>query len=66
MQSDEGFTPVGEYVPDYSVGTESYGADYSGAAAGSSNNEGAQRVLVEVQRSLDLWDRSWSSLPLGV
>ena len=60
----EGFTPVGEYVPDYNVGTESYGTDHSGAAAGGSN-EGAQRVLVEVQRSLDLWDRTWSSLPLG-
>ncbi len=63
--ADEGYTPVGEYVPDYSVGGESYGADYSGAAAGGSTNEGAQRVLVEVQRSLDLWDRTWSSLPLG-
>jgi MSHA biogenesis protein MshI len=61
----EGFTPVGEYVPDYSVGTESYGADYSGSAGASASTEGAQRVVVEVQRSLDLWDRSWSSLPLA-
>lgn len=60
-----GFTPVGEYVPDYNVGGESYGTDYSGSAVASGTNEGAQRVLVEVQRSLDLWDRSWSSLPLG-
>lgn len=59
----EGFTPVGEYVPDYNVGVQSYGTDYSGTGGGGSN-EGAQRVLVEVQRSLDLWDRSWSSLPL--
>jgi MSHA biogenesis protein MshI len=62
---EDGFTPVGEYVPDYNVGGESYGTDYSGASAASSTNEGAQRVLVEVQRSLDLWDRTWSSLPLG-
>ena len=62
----EGFTPVGEYVPDYKVGPESYGTDYSGGGGGAApgNSEGAQRVLVEVQRSLDLWDRSWSSLPL--
>lgn len=67
--ASEGFTPVGEYVPDYNVGTESYGTDYSGAASSgggaAAGNEGAQRVLVEVQRSLDLWDRSWSSLPLA-
>ena len=63
----EGFTPVGEYVPDYSVGGESYGTDYSGAgnSAAGASSEGAQRVLVEVQRSLDLWDRTWSSLPLN-
>ncbi len=60
----DGFTPVGEYVPDYNVGGESYGTDYSGSAGGGTN-EGAQRVLVEVQRSLDLWDRTWSSLPLA-
>lgn len=63
--SADGFTPVGEYVPDYSVGTESYGTDYGSAAGASASNEGAQRVVVEVQRSLDLWDRSWSSLPLA-
>ncbi len=63
----EGFTPVDEYVPDYNVGGESYGTDYSGATmtAAVGVNEAAQRMLVEVQRSLDLWDRTWSSLPLG-
>jgi MSHA biogenesis protein MshI len=61
----EGFTPVGEYVPDYNVGGEAYGTDYSGSSAGSGGNEGAQRLLVEVQRSLDLWDRTWSALPLN-
>lgn len=65
------FTPVGEYVPDYAVGGVSHGADYSGAAAvavGSAaqgDSERVQRFLVEIQRSLDLWDRSWSSMPLS-
>lgn len=60
----DAYTPVDEYVPDYSTGGSS-GADYSGAQAGLSDNDKAQRVLVEVQRSLDLWDRAWSSLPLS-
>jgi MSHA biogenesis protein MshI len=75
------FTPVEEYVPDYSVGGVSQGSDYSIApavnpapVAGAANgavaravvdDERAQRFLVEVQRSLDVWDRSWSSKPLG-
>lgn len=71
----ETYTPVGEYVPDYGVAGVSYGSDYSapvtnasGLAAGaeeSAHSERAQRFLVEVQRSLDLWDRSWSSMPLA-
>ncbi len=63
----QGFTPVDEYVPDYNVGGESYGTDYSGAVtlAADGVNEAAQRMLIEVQRSLDLWDRTWSSLPLA-
>lgn len=70
-QSDA-YAPVEEYVPDYSVGGVSYGTDYTGASAttGSRNldadgDDQAQRFLVEVQRSLDLWDRSWSSRPLN-
>jgi MSHA biogenesis protein MshI len=68
------FTPVQEYVPDYGVGGQSYGSDYSalggqplGATAEpvSADNESAQRFLVEVQRSLDLWDRAWSNMPLA-
>ncbi len=55
----DGFTPVGEYVPDYA----------SGSTASASTDEGdaerIQRFLVEVQRSLDLWDRTWSSMPLN-
>ena len=69
----DAYTPVGEYVPDYGVGGVSHGSDYSAAsvaapaAAGavSADSERAQRLLVEIQRSLDLWERSWSNLPLA-
>ncbi|MDR7306965.1 hypothetical protein [Rhodoferax saidenbachensis] len=67
MAVSETFIPVGEYVPEYNVGGVSHGSDYTGGGASASGdgNELAQRFLVEVQRSLDLWDRSWSSLPLS-
>ena len=79
LSDDEGtspvneYTPVGEYVPDYSLDGASYGNDYSvatveksdQASSGSDDRDKAQRFLVEVQRSLDLWDRSWSSMPLA-
>lgn len=42
---------VPEYVPAY-------------AAAFDSTDDLAQRFVVELQRSLDLWDRTWSNLPL--
>lgn len=69
----DAYTPVDEYVPDYSVGGVSYGNDYSDTRAVSSSphaggvpgDDQAQRLLVEVQRSLDVWDRSWSSMPLN-
>ena len=54
----DAYTPVGEYVPDY--GSPSLTAD---SAIGG--NDGAQRFLVEVQRSLDLWDRTWTNLPMA-
>ncbi len=68
----DAFTPVQDYVPDYNGQAGSYGQDYSGtsaaALASSSDTSGheapVQRFLVEVQRSLDVWDRTWSSLPL--
>lgn len=66
--SHDTFTPVGEYVPDYSVGGVSAGTDYSAVSttgAGGVGDERVQRFVVEVQRSLDLWDRSWSSMPLS-
>lgn len=69
----DAFTPVEEYVPDYSGQAGAYGQDYSGASANalstssdmSAHEESAQRFLVEVQRSLDVWDRTWSSMRLN-
>jgi len=69
----DGFTPVEEYVPSYGAGDLSLGEDFSAAHAVASVNsdnfhaedDPAQRLLVEVQRSLDVWDRTWSSLPLS-
>ncbi len=66
------FAPIDEYVPDYSVGGISYGTDYSGtpteshdaASTSAAQEDSAGRLLVEVQRSLDVWDRTWSNLPL--
>lgn len=67
----DSFTPVGEYVPDYSVGGVSYGNDYTDTrvtspptVAGASDDDKAQRFVLDVQRSLDVWSRSWSSMPL--
>lgn len=72
VASSSSFMPVDEYVPDYSAGNVSSGVD-SGPmraihpAATSSvgvGDERVQRFLDEVQRSLDVWDRTWSSKPL--
>ncbi|MFZ3084680.1 hypothetical protein [Rhodoferax ferrireducens] len=66
------FTPVEDYVPDYNGERNAYSHDYAGrqlndrsAPPGVSGSDAsAQRFLVEVQRSLDVWDRTWSSMPL--
>lgn len=64
----DAYTPVEEYVPDYGSpshrggGTGSAGPDSGGSKA---DVDLAQRVLVEVQRSIDLWDRTWAALPLA-
>lgn len=56
----DAFTPVSEYVPDYA------GGGTTGATTGDQGDaDRLQRFLVEVQRSLDLWDRTWSSMPLA-
>lgn len=38
--------------------------DFLAGTWGGGEDDGATRFLLEVQRSLDLWDRMWSSLPL--
>ncbi|MHB8949515.1 MAG: hypothetical protein ACYC4S_10685 [Rhodoferax sp.] len=71
-EQTEAFTPVQDYVPDYNGQAGAYGQDYSAMSAGalssssdpSEHEAPVQRFLVEVQRSLDVWDRTWSSLPL--
>ena len=57
----DAFTPVIEYVPDYAGG----GAASAAASSDRGDGERVQRFVVEIQRSLDLWDRAWSSMPLG-
>lgn len=69
----DGFTPVEEYVPDYGLGDVAFGNDLSTAqprqdaspGASQLDEDRAQRLVVEVQRSLDVWDRTWSTLPLS-
>jgi MSHA biogenesis protein MshI len=67
----DGYTPVDEYVPDHAGGGDAFGGGYgtpqpatATSLGDSADNDRAQRFLVEVQRSLDLWDRTWSVLPL--
>jgi MSHA biogenesis protein MshI len=40
-----------------------YGAEADGAAA--ANDDDAPRIVIELQRSFDLWERSWPDLPLA-
>ena len=50
--------PSGLLVPEYLP--SQLPADAAGA-----DDEGNQRFLIDVQRSLDLWDRTWPDLPLA-
>jgi MSHA biogenesis protein MshI len=68
------FEPGPEFVPDYNVDGVSYGTDYSNMSVGPQVQvstdanarylENARRLAAEVQRSLDVWSRSWSSLSI--
>jgi MSHA biogenesis protein MshI len=66
----DAYTPVEEYVPDYANADVDY-APYASAAGSASLDamnlaaDKAQRMVVEVQRSLDVWDRTWSGMPLS-
>jgi len=57
----DAYTPVDEYVPDYGGATQAIGMEENTVGG----NDRAQRFLVEVQRSLDLWDRTWTNLPMA-
>lgn len=61
------FTPVEEYVPSYADPFALGGSEpiVHHSAAGQYDVDRAQRLVVEVQRSIDLWERTWPSLPLA-
>jgi MSHA biogenesis protein MshI len=61
----DGYMPVNEYVPDYTGSTSHDYGNSQPAGGADTGRERSQRFLVEVQRSLDLWDRTSSSLPLS-
>ena len=71
----DGFTPVQEYVPSHMGGDISLDSDFyvdtpaavaiATPAAAAQDDDKAQRLVLEVQRSLDVWDRTWSILPLN-
>jgi MSHA biogenesis protein MshI len=60
------YTPVPDYAPveEYVPGMASSGLDMTTGADQAASTPG-QRVVVEVQRSLDLWDRTWTGLPMA-
>ncbi len=55
QQSDDPFADVPEYVPSYAA---------PAAAPAPAEDDPTQRFIVELQRSLDVWDRTWPNLPL--
>jgi MSHA biogenesis protein MshI len=61
VEAVDAYTPVDEYVPDYGAPASAFGADDHGLG----DNDRAQRLLVELQRSLDLWDRTHTQLPMA-
>lgn len=64
------YMPVEEYVPDYAGSADLGYAPYSPESSADRVDpasllaDKAQRMVVEVQRSLDVWDRTWTNLPL--
>ncbi len=58
-----------EYEPDPGQQPLSYGVEGTGSfvmpqGSLTGDEDKTQRLLVEVQRSLDVWERTWSDLPL--
>lgn len=69
----DGFTPVQEYVPQHGSGDITLDSvlpagqlpPSAAQRATDRDDERAQRLVLEIQRSLDVWDRTWSVLPLN-
>ncbi len=57
----DAFTPVDEYVPDYSYARS---AAVNVVPTVTADNAKIQHFVLEVHRSMDVWTRSWSSMPL--
>lgn len=60
-EENNSFTPIDEYIPDYS---NPLPADQKGETFVSEDDAKVRHFVLEVQRSLDVWSRSWSSMPL--
>lgn len=56
---DAGETPISQLAM---LDIVDYGAD--AATGGADGNDDTPRLVIEVQRSLDLWERSWPDLPI--
>lgn len=64
----DAYTPVEEYVPGYAA--VGYEGDFSHAVSAApgpalTDMDRAQRLVVEVQRTIDLWERTWPQLALA-
>lgn len=67
-EANAAFTPVGEYVPGYAtedLASTDYSAGGALPVAHAQGGDRAQRFLLEVQRTLDSWDRTWTELPMA-
>lgn len=67
--SGAALTLMDEYVPEHGQHDLTYGDDLAGNSVApqepfAADDDKTQRLLVEVQRSLDVWERTWSNLPL--
>jgi len=69
QQAVDGYTPVQEYVPAHAAGDitldSEFMVDTGSVPVPHSTNEQSMRLVLEVQRSLDVWSRTWSTLPLS-
>ncbi len=64
----DAYTPVEEYVPQYgldALGSGVLGPDDVRRGASALDADRAQRLVVELQRSIDVWERQWASAPLA-